>query len=131
MKKLNEERILKVAAEILARREDALALRMAMERQGKVNLGRLVEFSAYYQGAMVALNVTKGWELEGIDGKDRQMYGAAVRQLVLQSKDHVRMFIEHDYDDIRFRGHVKTRNGRLTSVEAYFSRNVTVVEEIV
>lgn len=113
---------------IIQRAQDILERRMAVEKDIKINLHRLVYYSAYYQGAMAAVRaVTELLRAEKPKGES-WIYKEAEWDLITKSKRMMQLYL--DGTPMRFRNHKKNNKNKLKSVEAYFCEYVSVIREV-
>ena len=102
-------------------------IRLAIQHQPKVNLNNIVYFSAYYQGARMAL-LRMHEDLFG-QGKDSKIYKDAVMKLITSDIRYTVMYME-GATQICYRNHVRDKKGKLVSCEAYFGEPVTIYKEL-
>lgn len=120
MTKEQEDKIIKQAQDILERR-------MVVEKDIKVNLQNIVQYGAYYQGAMAMAIKLIPYVMLNYHG-DGKVYIKAELDLIKSSKRNMQLWL--DGTQMRFRNHKKNKKGKLESVEAYFVEYRTVIQEI-
>lgn len=105
-------------------------LRLATEYEIRVNLGNIVHWGAYLQGAMegIAKMIEELDAGKGIKG-EKGVYDRAVLKLILRDKRSMGMWLTHSHD-ILFRNHQRDKKGKLLSVEASFAEKVCVYREV-
>lgn len=102
--------------------------RLAMLYQPKVSLNNIIHYSAYMQGARIAM--IRLHELYKPSSKSEdKIYTDAVFKLITSDIRYTALFLE-GATDIFYRNHVRDKKGRLVSVEAYFGERVTTVREL-
>lgn len=105
--------------------------RLAMLYQPKVNLRSIMQFSAYMQGARMAVLRYGEWIKQGKRGRkgEERIYLDAEYKLITSDLRHTALWLE-GATSIYYRNHVRDKKGKLVSVEAYFGERVTIVKEI-
>lgn len=94
----------------------------------KIDLRRVQQYSAYLQGAMMAMDrIVKSFP-QILKGKDAP-YNKAIIELAQSSLRNMDLFLTNEYE-IRFRNHKNDRKGKCIECEAYFTRTVTKTEEV-
>jgi hypothetical protein len=102
--------------------------RLAMLYQPKVSLNNIIHYSAYMQGARMAM--LRFYELyKPKRHGDDNIYTEAVFKLITSDIRYTALFLEGT-TDIFYRNHVRDKKGKLVSVEAYFGERVTTVREL-
>lgn len=101
--------------------------RLAVLHQPKVNLLNIQHYSAYYQGARMAL-IRFNDDSFG-DGKNSKIYKDAVFKLITSDIRYMQMYLDGCYD-ICYRNHKTDKKGKLISCEAYFAEKVTIYKEL-
>lgn len=112
---------------ILERNEDERAKRFAIENEVKIDLHKMVYYTAYYQGALMAAKELMGYAKWNAKGDDR-IYRDAELALITQSKRTMELFM--DGTPIRYRNHERDKKGKLVKCEAYFYTEKRVIQEI-
>jgi hypothetical protein len=114
---------------IIARAQDILERRMAVEKDIKINLQNLVYYGAYYQGAIMAVKKITDSLLNGNKPKkDDWIYFKAEWDLITSSKRNMQLYL--DGTEIRYRNHKRNKKGKLESVECYFVEQRNVIMEV-
>lgn len=113
MTKEQEERIIRQAQDILERR-------MAVEKDIKINLQNLLQYSSYYQGAIVVADRLAPYVMKNYRNEDK-IYIKAELDLMLSSKRNIQLWLEGE--QILYRNHKRDKNGKLIKVDAYFFEN--------
>ena len=105
--------------------------RLAMLYQPKVSLNNVIQYSAYIQGARMAMLRYREWIETGKRGRkgEERIYLDAEYRLIISDLRHTALWLE-GITAIYFRNHVRDKKGKLVSVEAYFGERVTTVREI-
>ena len=103
----------------------------------KTGMIRLHEWSLYMEGAMMMLHRLRDNYLcdeskpKGYSkGKDHLLYQKAILDLIMDSKDNIDRFLNHDYDEIRFTDHERDKKGKLVKCRAYFAKRTSGYKEI-
>lgn len=102
-------------------------IRIAMQYQPKVSLNNIMYYSAYYQGARMAL-LRINEDCFG-NGKDSKVYKDAVMKLITSELRYTAMYMDGS-TDIFYRNHKRDKKGKLISCEAYFGKPVTIYREL-
>ena len=105
--------------------EDEEELRLATTFELKVNLSRIQHYSAYMQGARMAILKMS----EHVDDYDSKVYRDAAFKLITSDLRHVSMWMTES-NPICFRNHKRDKKGKLVSVEAYFAEPVTIYRDV-
>jgi hypothetical protein len=114
---------------IIARAQDILERRMAVEKDIKINLQNLVYYGAYYQGAIMAVKKITDSLLNGNKPKkDDWIYLKAEWSLITSSKRNMQLYL--DGTEIRYRNHQRNKKGKIESVECYFVEHRNVISEV-
>jgi hypothetical protein len=114
---------------IIARAQDILERRMAVEKDIKINLQNLVYYGAYYQGAIMAvMKVTDSLLSGNKPKKDDWVYLKSEWELITSCKRNMQLYL--DGTEIRYRNHQRNKKGKLESVEAYFVEHRNIIQEI-
>lgn len=105
--------------------------RLAMLYQPKVSLNNVIQYSAYIQGARMAMLRYREWIKQGKRGRkgEERIYLDAEYKLITSDLRHTALWLE-GVKDIFYRNHVRDKKGKLVSVEAYFGERVAIVREI-
>lgn len=93
--------------------------REAAENPVPVKMGMLVRYSAYLQGARRMAQTLAERFPQMFGGKDG-VYTKAEMMLVLSSLRATDLFLSGECE-VRYRGHVRDRKGKLVECEAYFA----------
>lgn len=102
---------------IIAQAQDILERRMAVEKDIKVNLQNIVQYGAYYQGAMAMATKLIPYVMLDYRG-DSKVYIKAELDLITSSKRNMQIWL--DGTQVQFRNHKCNKKGKLESVECYF-----------
>ena len=129
--KKNEKRLERAKREYL----DALKvyerdeeMRLAMIHQPKVNLQNIMYYSAYMQGARMA--ILRFGEMYMPKSKSEEaVYSRAVFKLITSDIRYTALFLSGCHD-ICYRNHKRDKRGKLESVEAYFAEPKVVYKEV-
>jgi hypothetical protein len=113
---------------IIARAQDILERRMAVEKNIKVNLQHIAMYSSYYQGAIMAVRKITDSLLNNKPKKDDWIYLKAEWDFITSSKRNMQLYL--DGTEIRYRNHQRNKKGKLESVEAYFVEHRNIIQEI-
>ena len=113
MKKKKEDKIIQQAQDILEKR-------MAVEKNIKINLRKLVYYSAYYQGALQTAEKLIPYVMKNWRGDDK-VYIKAELDLMMSSKRNMQLWLEDTL--MYFRNRKRDKNGKLESCECYFVEN--------
>jgi hypothetical protein len=114
---------------IIAKAQDILERRMAVEKDIKINLQNLVYYGAYYQGALMAVRKATESLLNGNKPKkDDWIYLKAEWDFITSSKRNMQLYL--DGTEIRYRNHQRNKKGKLESVECYFVERRNVISEV-
>ena len=129
--KKNEKRLKKAEKEYLealkAYERDE-ELRLAMIHQPKVNLQNIMYYSAYMQGARMA--VVRFGEMYMPKSKSEEaVYSRAVFKLITSNIRYTALFLAGCHD-ICYRNHKRDNRGKLESVEAFFAEPKVVYSEV-
>lgn len=105
--------------------------RLALLYEPKVNLRSIMQFSAYMQGARMAVLRYGEWIKHGQRGRkgEERIYLDAEYKLITSDLRHTALWLEGT-TSIYYRNHVRDKKGKLVSVEAYFGERVIRVREI-
>ena len=115
---------------IIAQAQDILERRMAVEKDIKINLQKLVYYGAYYQGALDAVSkifptlFSSGRKPKGEDW----IYLQSEWELITSSKRDMQLFL--DATRVAYRNHKRNKKGKLESCECYFVEYRNVIQEI-
>lgn len=112
---------------IIAQAQDILERRMAVEKDIKVNLQNIVQYGAYYQGAVVVAEKLIPYVMLNYHG-DGKVYIKAELDLIKSSKRNMQIWL--DGTQIRFRNHKRNKKGKLESVECYFVEYRNIITEV-
>jgi hypothetical protein len=114
---------------IIAKAQDILERRMAVEKDIKINLQNLVYYGAYYQGALTAaMKITDSLLSGNKPKKDDWVYLKAEWSLITSSKRNMQLYL--DGTEIRYRNHQRNKKGKIESVECYFVEHRNVISEV-
>ena len=103
-------------------------MRLAMIHQPKVNLQNIMYYSAYMQGARMA--IVRFGEMYMPESKSEEaVYSRAVFKLITSDIRYTALFLSGDHD-IRYRNYKRDKRGKLESVEAYFAEPKVVYKEV-
>lgn len=102
--------------------------RMAAASDIPIDLRRVQTYSAYLRGAKAAISAFAACFPQIFKGKDAA-YNKAFYRLVTSTLRNTDLFLSGEYE-IRFRNFKSDRKGKCVECEAYFSRQVTVNEEV-
>lgn len=102
--------------------------KMAAAMPIKLNMRKLVTYSAYLQGARMALLAFADEFPQIFKGKEA-VYNKAVVELATASLRNVDLFLSKEYE-IHFRNHEHNKQGKCVKCEAYFAERVVVSREI-
>lgn len=112
---------------IIAQAKDILEKRMAVEKDIKINLQKLVCYGAYYQGAMVVAIKLIPYVMRNYRGDDK-VYIKAELDLITSSKRNMQLFL--DGTEMRYRNHKRDKKGKLESCECYFVEQRNIITEV-
>ena len=98
-----------------SRLEIELAERMA----DKIDLRKVMNYSAYYRGARAAILFLRDVYQIRIPSQEK-IYDEALFKLVTASLDNTRQFM--DKQQIGYRNHERNKRGKLVKCEAYFMK---------
>jgi hypothetical protein len=114
---------------IIARAQDILERRMAVEKDIKVSLQHIAMYASYYQGAIMAvMKVTDSLLSGNKPKKDDWVYLKSEWELITSCKRNMQLYL--DGTEIRYRNHQCNKKGKLESVEAYFVEHRNIIQEI-
>lgn len=102
--------------------------KMAAAMPIKLDMRKLATYSAYLQGARVALLAFVDEFPQIFKGKEA-VYNKAVVELATASLRNVDLFLSKEYE-IHFRNHEHNKSGKCVKCEAYFAERVVVSREI-
>lgn len=122
------ERAKKEYFEALKAFETEEEIRLALEYLPKFSLQNIAYYSAYYQGARLALHHMHEYYKPKERG-EAAIYTHAIFELILSDIRYVEIFLSGEFE-IRFRNHKTNNKGKLESVEAYFAEQVTISREV-
>lgn len=120
MNREQEDKIIKQAQDILERR-------MAVEKDIKVNLQKLLYYSAYYQGARIVAEKLIPYVMQNYRGDDK-VYIKAELDMITSSKRNMQLWL--DGTEMRYRNHKRDKKGKLESVNAYFAEYKQTITEV-
>ena len=120
MSKEQEDKIIEQAQDILERR-------MAVEKDIKVNIQKLLYYSAYYQGARQTAEKLIPYVMQNYRGDDK-VYIKAELELITSSKRNIQLWLEDT--PMRYRNHKRNKKGKIESVECYFVEYKNVITEV-
>ena len=112
---------------IIQQAQDILERRLAVETDIKVNLQKLVFYSAYYQGAMVVAERLIPYVMQNYKADDK-VYIKAELDLITSSKRNMQLWL--DGTEMRYRNHKRNNKDKLESVECYFVEYRNVIHEV-
>lgn len=113
---------------IIAQAQDIIERRMAVEKDIKVDLQKVVCYGNYYMGALdAARNIIANYVWGTFRGDDK-IYRDAELNLIKSSKRNMQLFL--DGTRIAYRKHKRHKSGKLESVEAYFVEYKNVITEV-
>jgi hypothetical protein len=122
MTKEQEDKIIRQAQDILERR-------MAVEKDIKIDLQKVMYYGAYYLGALQATTRVTKEVLTGDKPKGEDwIYKKAEWDLITASKRNMQLFL--DGTKMRYRNHKCNKKGKLESVECYFVEYRNVMTEV-
>jgi hypothetical protein len=114
---------------IIAQAQDILERRMAIEKDIKVNLQKVMYYGAYYMGALDAVRRVTEDVLTGDKPKGEDwIYLKAEWDLITASKRNMQLFL--DGVEMRYRNHKCNKKGKLESCECYFVEYRNVITEV-
>jgi len=113
MTREQEEKIIRQAQDILERR-------MAVEKDIKINLQNLLQYSSYYQGAIVVADRLAPYVMKNYRNEDK-IYIKAELDLMLSSKRNMQLWLEGER--VGYINHERDKKGKLIKVDAYFFEN--------
>lgn len=122
------ERAKKEYLEALKAYEQDEEMRLAMIHQPKVNLHNIMYYSAYMQGARMAI-VRFGEMYMPKSKSEEAVYSRAVFKLITSDIRYTALFLSGDHN-IGYRNHKRDKRGKLESVEAYFAEQKVVYKEV-
>lgn len=102
--------------------------RIAASLDIPINLRYVQQYSAYLQGARMAITKMAEFFPEIFKGKNG-VYNNAVYQLITSTLRNTDLFLTGEYE-IRFRSHKNDRKGKCTECEAYYSETITINKEV-
>lgn len=112
---------------IIQQAQDILERRLSVKQPIKVNLQKIVHYSAYYQGLRQGLITAQGIIEKLVKGEDKIYLEAAFR-LYTSSLRNTQLF--QDGTEVRFRNWEHNKKGKLTRCEAYFVEHREILTEI-
>lgn len=112
---------------IIAQAQDILERRMAVEKDIKVNLQKLLYYSAYYQGARISAGKLIPYVMQNYRGDDK-VYIKAELDLITSNKRNMQLWL--DGTEMHYRKHKRNKKGKLESVECYFVEYRNVMTEV-
>lgn len=112
---------------IIAQAQDILERRMAVEKDIKINLQKLVYYWAYYQGAIIVAEKLIPYVMRNYRGDDKVSIKAEL-DTITSSKRNMQLWL--DNTPMRFRNHKRDKKGKLESCECYFVENRNVITEV-
>ena len=112
---------------IVAQAQDILERRMAVEKELKIDLHKLVNYGAYYLGALSAATKLGSYFKHNWRGDDRIYLDAELR-LITSSKRNMQLWL--DGTQMGFRNHVRDTKNKLKWCEAYFIEYKQVIQEV-
>lgn len=127
MTRKQEDRIIAQAQKIIEARKDEMEQRLAVDNEPKVDLRKILYYSAYYQGARNAVLAFKEYITTGVK-KDGLVYRKAVIELFTQSLRNAQLYL--DGTEVRFRNYEHDKKGKLVKCEAYFVERINIVREL-
>lgn len=114
---------------IIAQAQDILERRMAVEKDIKIDLQKVMYYGAYYLGALQATRRVIEDLLTGDKPKGEDwIYKKAFWDLITSSKRNMQLFL--DGTQMRFRNHKCNKKGKLESCECYFVEYRNVITEV-
>lgn len=116
----SEDEVLERAQEIMERREGT--------RDLKVNLQKVLYYSAYYQGARDAILRIQQDYFGSPKSKEDMVYANAVITKITESLRNMQLYL--DGTEIRFRNHVQDKKKKCIKCEAYFCEYRQVIREV-
>ena len=112
---------------IIQQAQDILERRLSVKQPIKVNLQKIVHYSAYYQGIRQGLITAQGIIETSVKGEDK-IYLEAEFKLYTSSLRNVQLL--KDGTEVRFRNHERNKKGKLIRCEAYFVERRELITEI-
>ena len=112
---------------IIAQAQEILERRMAVEKDIKISLQKLVYYGAYYQGAIIVTEKLVPYVMQNYRGDDK-VYIKAELDLITSSKRNMQLFL--DGTQMRYRNHKRNKKGKLESCECYFVEYKNVTTEV-
>jgi hypothetical protein len=112
---------------IIAKAQDILERRMAVEKDIKVNVQNLLYYSAYYQGALRTAEKLIPYVMQNFRADDK-VYIKAELDMITSSKRNMQLWL--DGTQMRFRNHVRNAKNKLESCECYFVEYRNVITEV-
>ena len=112
---------------IIQQAQDILERRMAVEKDIKVNLQKLVHYGAYYQGAIIVAMKLIPYVMQNYRSDDK-VYIKAELDMITSSKRNMQLWL--DGTQMRFRNHKRNKKDKLESCECYFVEYKNVIQEI-
>ena len=107
---------------------DILARRFAASHDLPLNAQMVTYYSAYYLGAIQAVQEVTRQLIEGDKPKGEDwIYLDTFWKFITQDKRHMQLFL--DGTEIRYRNHQRNKKGKLMSVECYFVERRTLIME--
>ncbi len=122
MTKAQEDKIIRQAQDILERR-------LGIREDIKVNLRNVMFYSAYYLGAITAVQKVVDELMNGDKPKgDDWIYYKAEWDCITKDKRSMQLYL--DGTESRYRNHKKNKKGKLESCEFYFVERKTLLTEL-
>lgn len=112
---------------IIAQAQDILERRLAVEKDIKVDLQKVVYYGTYYQGALFVAKRLIPYVMQNYRLEDK-VYIKAELDLITSSKRNMQLWLEDT--PIRYRNHKRNKKGKLESCEAYFVEYRNVIQEV-
>ena len=112
---------------IIQQAQDILERRMAAEMDIKINLQKLLYYSAYYQGARIVAEKLIPYVMQNYRGDDK-VYIKAELDMITSSKRNMQLWL--DGTEMRYRNHKRDKKGKLESCECYFVEYRNVITEV-
>lgn len=112
---------------IIAKAQDILERRMAVETNIKINLQNVMYYGAYLLGAQMTAKELIPYVMRNHRGDDK-VYIKAELDTITSSKRNMQLWL--DGTPIHYRNHKRDKKGKLESVECYFVEYRNVITEV-
>lgn len=113
---------------IIKQAQDILESRMAVEKDIKIDLQKVVYYGAYLLGAQMVANELIPYVMKNYRGDDKA-YIKAELDMITSSKRNMQLWLDGT-TRIAYRNHKRNKKSKLESCECYFVEYRNVITEV-